>query len=415
MKVIEFQEVQNRTSQVHDTSIDKKLSRIQFSLEDLNRRLSFIEYNKLNVPDLQEVFAGYTPFQMEERAVPLVTLFSRSSILLGVFLCELKELMDAYVGSGRSGMVEAQIVKINSLVSYITDLREKHINTYGRNVCAAFNRRLLSPAGQNNTELDALELLLIRFFGSANPDGGRILNLCRLKELICSVGAQTGCLLEAMKLTGAIDKLAAQPAENPSVPADAGAWSEKIRTLILTLQIKMAHLQKDLDETIRELNLNGAGQKELFQDISLEKVRELVSYLYQKFIQTDYLLRCYEAELRFALMEYDQTQFSGAVQNSVKTVRRSIALLQQTYIQKYPVRIAAALKRRLGVYEVTGDAARQLDQSLVYAFDMGIMQLNDTQCPGLQELQELLVSLGKLLGLEKDAEAVLNGIRALEI
>ena len=43
------------------------------------------------------------------------------------------------------------------------------------------------------------------------------------------------------------------------------------------------------------------------------------------------------------------------------------------------------------------------------------MQANDNKCPGLQETEEFVASLGKLLKLEDDAEALLDGIRSLEI
>jgi len=196
---------------------------------------------------------------------------------------------------------------------------------------------------------------------------------------------------------------------------DIEIWRAELDALLTALHVKLGHLKRGLDEAVLDLNLDVTEQNKLFQNTSLSRIREEISYIQQRFTRGDLLLKCYEAELRFALGAYDMTQLSDRQKGRINAIQKDIAVIQKDYIEKYSARVSIALKRRLGVYETMSDAVRWIDKYIVFAFGMGVMQSKDDNCPGLLELQELLVSLEKLPGMEEDAKALLKGIQSLKI
>ncbi len=355
------------------------------------------------VTDVNNIFTDFNPFQLEDIAVPIVTLFNRHSLLLAVY----DSVRVAGVNLYEKDFSDSDREIISRQREVVDNSRKTYVDAVGRRVLAAFNERLLRESRADGC-IDDIETLLLAFFGTAYPSEIRPSGNLKLRRLLQQIGEIVRRPVEAQKLCLAVGMFPSK--EHVTAPREID--KKEIEHLLTTIEVKYTQLKKSLENQINETTLGaklGSKGMRAFMSGYLESVLVPIQ---TNFCRASLLLNCFEAELKFIAQERSLPAMSKSIKNRYAAILDDIWLIRKHYVEDFGGSLLRKILETVR-FDMTGEKEplSVVDNLLITWFGTGMPTPGDTNCPAFKELMDLLSILGRLTGLQEQAEKLSNCLK----
>ncbi len=387
------------------TSMDSKknwfmaqIRRATHTLSSMEMRLNaVIQDRELNVP-VDQIFANYNPFQLETVAVEICGLFMRHSILLAVYSSIAEWGLSKF-----PDLTPAERKEVHTLQDEVGYSRQTYIDGFGRAVVRAFHERLLVES-RTKVEINDLETLMIRFFGTAYNDATGVV---RLQNLLTELGDIVYRPQEAKALSIAADHIPYRTVSIEDIISGSKDISAMTKVMD-SIDAKLDHLEKTLLRVIDERKLT-EPEAQLFAKYKYTQIESIIVQVQYNFSRAALLLSCYEAELKFSALQNDMPKMCNAVKKRYAALFDRIADMRAKYVDGLGAALLNGLIRHLHVKGNLGtDDLHPVDNFLIKWFGVGMPAPGDTDCPAFHELVSLLNAMGLMSGLKSETDILVN-------
>ena len=376
-----------------------QMVRVEHSITTMELRLVSIIKDRHFGQGGDKMFANYNPFQLEDTAVPIVTLFIRHSMLLGIYESFRKN------GLKRFGpqLSEKDMARISLVRDRIKKSRELFVDRFGKDILRSFYLAILTES-HTDTKVDDLETLLVRYFGSAYPAIQSSPGMEKILSLLSYIGKVTQREHEADEL---VDAVKALPLQMP-VPAPKKKDVDAMSKVLASTENKILGLQNTLDNIIKERQLN-RPYSEIFRTWTYLQFESLAVHVQNNFSRASLLLSYWEAELKYAALQHGITSMPRKIKDRYATVLEDITRMRTKYVDEIGTNVLRGLMATLQVK--AGNPQQTitlLDNILIAYFGVGMSDHGDYESPAFRELSELLSTIGRLTGKEAQAQKLLS-------